>query len=74
MPTISFIVNGRSSEALVRQVDPSGIGIRFGDFHSKRLVESLNLSSGDGVIRASAVHYNTVGEIDRLIDQLERQR
>ena len=74
VPTISFIVNARSSEALVRQVDPSGIGIRFGDFHSKRLVESLNLSSGDGVIRASAVHYNTVEEIDRLIDQLERQR
>ena len=74
VPTISFIVNGKSSEALVRKVDPSGIGIRFGDFHSKRLVESMNLSSGDGVIRASAVHYNTVEEIDRLIDQLERQR
>ena len=74
VPTISFIVNGKSSEALVRAVDPSGIGIRFGDFHSKRLVESMNLSSGDGVIRASAVHYNTVEEIDRLIDQLERQR
>ncbi|MGY6704354.1 cysteine desulfurase-like protein [Roseinatronobacter sp.] len=74
VPTISFIVNDSSSEALVRQVDPSGIGIRFGDFHSKRLVESMNLSSGDGVIRASAVHYNTVEEIDRLIDQLERQR
>ncbi|MDD7970616.1 cysteine desulfurase-like protein [Roseinatronobacter alkalisoli] len=74
VPTISFIVNGNSSAALVRKVDPSGIGIRFGDFHSKRLVESMNLSSGDGVIRASAVHYNTVEEIDRLIDQLERQR
>lgn len=39
VPTISFIVNGKSSEALVRAVDPSGIGIRFGDFHSKRLVD-----------------------------------
>lgn len=74
VPTISFIVEGQSSEALVRQVDPSGIGIRFGDFHSKRLVNSLELSSGDGVIRVSAVHYNTVAEIDRLIEQLESLR
>lgn len=74
VPTISFIVNNQSSEALVRKVDPSGIGIRFGDFHSKRLVNSLNLSSGDGVIRVSAVHYNTAAEIDRLIEQLESLR
>lgn len=71
VPTISFVVDGQSSEALVRKVDPAGIGIRFGDFHSKRLVNSLNLDSGDGVIRVSAVHYNTVAEIDRLIEQLE---
>ncbi|TGN68182.1 cysteine desulfurase-like protein [Paracoccus liaowanqingii] len=71
VPTISFIVDGQSSDALVRQIDPSGIGIRFGDFHSKRLVNSLGLNSGDGVIRVSAVHYNTVAEIDRLIEQLE---
>lgn len=74
VPTIAFIVNGQSSEALVRKVDASGIGIRFGDFHSKRLVNSMALSSGDGVIRVSAVHYNTVAEIDRLIEQLESLR
>lgn len=74
VPTVSFIVNNQSSETLVRKVDPSGIGIRFGDFHSKRLVNSLNLSSGDGVIRVSAVHYNTAAEIDRLIEQLESLR
>lgn len=74
VPTISFIVDGQSSEALVRKVDPAGIGIRFGDFHSKRLVNSMELSSGDGVIRVSAVHYNTVAEIDRLIEQLESLR
>ncbi len=74
VPTISFVVNGHSSEAIVRAIDPSGIGIRFGDFHSKRLVNSLNPSSGDGVIRVSAVHYNTLAEMDRLIDQLEDLR
>lgn len=74
VPTVSFVVHDQSSEALVRLVDPAGIGIRFGDFHSKRLVNSLGLSNGDGVIRVSAVHYNTEADIDRLIEQLERLR
>jgi cysteine desulfurase family protein (TIGR01976 family) len=74
VPTVSFAVEGMSSQAVVREVDAAGIGIRFGDFHSRRLVEGLDLSSGDGVIRVSAVHYNTVEEIDRLIEILERLR
>lgn len=74
VPTVSFVVAGQSSRGIVEAVDPSGIGIRFGDFHSKRLVESLGLDDPDGVIRVSAVHYNTLEEIDRLIDQLERRR
>lgn len=74
VPTISFVIEGRSSRKVVEAVDPSGIGIRFGDFHSKRLVEALDLGDPDGVIRASAVHYNTLEEMDRLIEQLEGLR
>ena len=43
-----------------------GIGIRFGDFYAKRLVEALGLQSYGGVVRVSMAHYNTVDEIDRL--------
>ena len=74
VPTVSFVIDGTSSKAVVQAVDPSGIGIRFGDFHSRRLVDGLALASGDGVIRVSAVHYNTVEEFDRLIEIFERLR
>lgn len=74
VPTISFIVRGARSADIVRAVDPAGIGIRFGDFHSRRLVEGLALPSGDGVIRISMVHYNTLDEVDRLIGRLESLR
>ena len=74
VPTISFVIDGQSSEAVVRAVDPTGIGIRFGDFYSRRLVEGMALPKGDGVIRVSAVHYNTVAEIDRLVARLEELR
>ena len=72
VPTISFKVDGHDSAAVVRAVDADRIGIRYGDFASRRLVESLGLAPKNGVIRASMVHYNTVEEVDRLIASLER--
>lgn len=72
VPTIAFKVAGHDSEAIVRQVDCDAIGIRHGDFHSRRLVETLGLADGGGVVRVSMVHYNTLAEVDRLVDSLQR--
>jgi cysteine desulfurase family protein (TIGR01976 family) len=72
VPTISFKVDGKDSAEIVRQADAASIGIRYGDFASRRLVETLGLAPGNGVVRASLVHYNTLAEVDRLIDCLER--
>jgi cysteine desulfurase family protein (TIGR01976 family) len=74
VPTISFVIDGQSSDAVVREIDKTGIGIRFGDFYSRGLIDDLHLPNDDGVIRVSAVHYNTVEQIDRLIAALERLR
>lgn len=70
--TISFYHNTLSSSDFVVQVDPYRIGIRFGDFYAKKMVESLNLIEKDGVIRVSLVHYNTLEEVDALIRVMER--
>jgi cysteine desulfurase family protein (TIGR01976 family) len=72
VPTIAFKVDGRRSDEIVRAVDKDRIGIRFGDFHSRRLVEDLGLSDGAGIVRVSMVHYNTVEEVDRLVLSLDR--
>ncbi len=71
VPTISFVVDGLDSETIVRHIDTLQIGIRFGDFHSRRLIEHLDLSRHHGAVRVSMVHYNTVEEIDRLIQGLD---
>jgi cysteine desulfurase family protein (TIGR01976 family) len=71
VPTISFVVAGMPSESIVRHVDQHGIGIRFGDFYAKRLIEALGLQAQGGVVRVSIAHYNTLGEIDRLIRHLD---
>jgi cysteine desulfurase family protein (TIGR01976 family) len=71
VPTISFSVNGKHAESIVRHVDQFNIGIRFGDFYAKRLIEALGLQAQGGVVRVSIAHYNTEQEIDRLISHLE---
>ena len=71
VPTISFTVAGRSSQEIVAAVDAHRVGIRWGDFYARRLVDALGVRAQGGVIRASMVHYNTVGEVDRLVAALD---
>ncbi len=72
LPIISFSVAGRDSADIVATVDPAKIGIRFGDFHARRLIARLGLKLQNGVVRVSMAHYNTLAEVDRLIAALGR--
>ena len=69
--TVSFTIADRSSKEVVETIDPHRIGIRYGDFYARRLIEDLGLMQQNGVVRVSMVHYNTLDEVDRLIRALE---
>ncbi|MEO5795692.1 MAG: cysteine desulfurase-like protein [Rhodoferax sp.] len=71
VPTVGFMVAGQMSESIVRHTDRFGIGIRFGDFYAKRLIESLGLHTQGGVVRVSIAHYNSFAEIDKLVQHLD---
>ncbi|KAI0264162.1 selenocysteine lyase [Gloeopeniophorella convolvens] len=73
-PTISFIVKGTRSRDVVRVFDETGtIGIRYGHFYAYSLVDELDpkVDIDDGVVRISLVHYNSIEEVDRIIDVLK---
>ena len=70
VPIVSFVTPRRESRTIVEAVDRHRVGIRYGHFYSARLVEALDLPDPDGVVRVSMAHYNTVGEIDRLVEAL----
>jgi cysteine desulfurase family protein (TIGR01976 family) len=72
VPTFSFVVENIKSSVIPPQVDGHDIGIRWGDFFARRLINDLGLSDVDGVVRVSMVHYNTAEEVDRLIRVLDR--
>ena len=71
VPTISFVVRGRKSSDITLLVDKARIGIRYGDFYARRLIDSLGYSEIDGVVRVSMVHYNTLEEVESLVNALE---
>jgi len=68
--TISFVHDKCSSREIVAAARAAGIGIRHGNMYAHRLCTALGLDPEDGVVRVSLVHYNTIEEIDRLLDVL----
>ena len=48
-------------------MDKHNIGIRYGDFYAIQLIKDLGLTSKNGVVRVSLVHYNTLIEVEKLI-------
>jgi len=68
VPTISFVHENFLSNEIVEKVDPHHIGIRFGDFYAKKLIQDLDIENKNGVVRVSLVHYNTQEEVDKLIE------
>lgn len=71
VPTISFTLENQDSARIVEQIDPFNIGIRFGDFYATHLINDLGLARQNGVVRVSMAHYNTLKEIDTLIEHLD---
>jgi cysteine desulfurase family protein (TIGR01976 family) len=68
--TVSFVVEGVSSDQIPPRLDAHRIGIRYGHFYALRLIEDLGLLPQQGVVRISLVHYNTLAECDRLLERL----
>jgi len=66
--TISFVHDSKSSAEITEAVHRSGIGIRRGHMYAYHLCEAAGLDPEDGVVRVSLVHYNTMEEIERLIE------
>lgn len=66
VPTIAFKIDGQDAGDFVRRMDGYGVAIRFGDFHTRRLIEALGEDGAGGVIRVSMVHYNSIAQVDRL--------
>jgi cysteine desulfurase family protein (TIGR01976 family) len=70
-PTISFHTTKRSSASVYEALIAARISCGHGNFYAHRLLGALGLDLDDGVVRLSAVHYNTAEEMARACQVLD---
>ena len=69
VPTFCFNVSGRSPEEVAIELAAREIAVWHGDYYAVEVMRKLGLE-GTGAVRAGFVHYNTAGEVDRLLTAL----
>ena len=69
---MSFNVKDLPAPNLAQAMADRSIAVRSGNMYSPRLLKRLGVSTEDGLVRASLVHYNTADEIGRFIEVLAR--
>lgn len=70
-PTVAFRVEGIDPKEVCRSMAELAIHIECGDFYAMTVVERLGLAEKGGLIRAGVAPYNTVDEIDRLVEGIK---
>jgi cysteine desulfurase family protein (TIGR01976 family) len=71
VPTVCFNLRDVAPDQVTTRLADKGIAVRDGNMYSPRLMKRLGLSPDSGAVRASLVHYNTLGEIQRFLAELQ---
>ncbi len=66
-PTVSFTVDGRTSDDVARRLAERGLFVSHGDFYAPTVIERLGVAA-DGLVRIGSACYTTEDEVDRLIE------
>jgi cysteine desulfurase family protein (TIGR01976 family) len=71
-PTFAIRVKGRNPAQVAQILGAEGLFVWNGHFYAVDLIERLGLAESGGVVRIGFVHYNTMEEVDRTLQALER--
>lgn len=65
-PTVSFRVQGHTSEAVARALVRHGVYVSHGDFYATTVAERLGIAD-EGLVRAGCAVYTSADEVERLL-------
>ncbi len=71
VPTFAFNIGDIPSAEVQRRLGEQGIFTWSGNYYALSIMQSLGIEEKGGAVRVGAVHYNTLNEIDRLIEALK---
>jgi cysteine desulfurase family protein (TIGR01976 family) len=70
VPTVACTLEGYTPRQVAEHLGDEGIFVWDGDYYALEVMQRLGLSDSGGALRIGPVHYNTPGEIDRLLNAL----
>jgi cysteine desulfurase family protein (TIGR01976 family) len=70
VPTFSFTLAGHDAQSIAQHLAERGIFAWAGHFYAVEAADRLGLADKGGLLRVGLCHYNTAGEVDRLIAAL----
>ncbi len=71
-PTFAVSLEGWTPESLAVRLGEQGFFVWHGHYYAVEVMRRLGVLDSGGLVRIGFVHYNTVQEIDRLLDTLGR--
>jgi len=71
LPTVAFTVEGVAPAMIARELGQRRIFVWNGHNYALEVVRALGLMEAGGVIRVGPVHYNSIEELDVLLNTLE---
>lgn len=72
VPTIACTMDGHSPRELAERLASQGIFAWDGNYYALGIMERLGLEAKGGALRLGMAHYNTLSEIDRVLECLEQ--
>ena len=72
VPTIACNIEGHSPRELAEQLASSGVFAWDGNYYALGIMERLGLEEKGGALRLGMAHYNTLNEIDQVLECLEQ--
>jgi cysteine desulfurase family protein (TIGR01976 family) len=71
VPTVAFTVEGDSPDRIARALGEENIFVWSGHNYAIEAAKALGILESGGAVRVGPVHYNTVDELDQLLDSLK---
>jgi len=72
VPTVAFRMAGFPPRRVAEFLGERGLFVWDGNYYALAVTERLGVEEKGGMVRVGLVHYNTMEEVDRLLEELRR--
>ena len=70
VPTVAFTMEGHTPRSIAERLAKHNIFVWDGHYFAVEMVERLALAHSGGTVRVGPAHYNTIQELDKLLEVL----